>query len=734
MNPHHVPSFYSRSGTMCSLTDLFAPPEERKVYFVPPNKTSKRPRNESTGSFVTIHKAINCGFSFRLEHVVESEKKHRIVLFRSDRAGAIGKIIFSIDVQQSGLQAEIQVLEVKAPYRGFDLGGLLIRCAMEQVSRNAVKLSSFVWMLRAEEEVGRHDHLVAFYRRFGFHQAANQSISYISHPNGSQSLRSVPMEHRIEVAGTEGSPDQPNKCKSLAMDSVPQVSGGNHRASLITFLPMCLRYNDHAGGGVGTSRRVELRHLSDDNNDIPEQRLDWIITTSDADAGHHQKIQLQTTHNGQFLHVSPDGSSCRLLPLKNSLSNDEVTHSEGSREDDGTALSRSQFFLLRFSDFDSSQQTEEDPMEDDMCSFPSNSVENNSLWALQSVPYGTYLGLVGGKLVCLPQPMYWQVHRFEMSLCLASWDATPAWRQHYRIHDMTQTVDYVLAMHTQYNGNHHRCMSVYDALMKFAAQVPGYFLSSLDDRGARYPSLCTRCFRFAEFCRTRGHPDWVQLVALLYHLGGIGPVLFPPTSAQPQYDWWSPNCRSRIVGCPVPESAVHAEFRSLNPDTKNDKYSSTPFGLYETPHCGLSHLYLSWSGPEYMYQLLLRHSSVRLPPEGMAMLRYAPLVDWHTKNLYTHLANHIDNDLQGAVRDFDEMVQLEEQQERDRCALEGQRQTGSSRSLRSAESDVPVTLACRDPSRPALLEECDVSCLNSLWNTYYSSIATKYGLDGVLSW
>lgn len=36
---------------------------------------------------------------------------------------------------------------------------------------------------------------------------------------------------------------------------------------------------------------------------------------------------------------------------------------------------------------------------------------------------------------------------------------------------------------------------------------------------SKFMSLCSYCFYVAEYCRWNGHPDWVQIIGLVYHLG-----------------------------------------------------------------------------------------------------------------------------------------------------------------------------------------------------------------------
>lgn len=141
--------------------------------------------------------------------------EERILLFRSDRAGAVAKIIYSSEVPDEDVSrescasssdaipllqeeatsslyprsltahAKIHVLDVKSQYRGRDLGGLLFSEAITalksmycneddettdaeidqatSVERRKKKIYDVECSLDAEEDVTRHGKLVKFY-------------------------------------------------------------------------------------------------------------------------------------------------------------------------------------------------------------------------------------------------------------------------------------------------------------------------------------------------------------------------------------------------------------------------------------------------------------------------------------------------------------------------------------------------------------------------------------------
>jgi inositol oxygenase len=167
------------------------------------------------------------------------------------------------------------------------------------------------------------------------------------------------------------------------------------------------------------------------------------------------------------------------------------------------------------------------------------------------------------------------------------------------------------------------------------------------------------------------------------------------TAAESEDDYdWTITCRSRIVGAAAPARASFSEFRSFNADERDERYS-TPQGMYY-PHCGLEKVWMTWTGPEYMYHML-KHNNALIPEEGLAMLRYFSLGDWHEHKEYAHLTNDDDADFQAFVTDFDQM----RRDERRKC---------------NNITDLSD-------------EEC-----NSLWEAYYGSVVAKYCGGDKLMW
>ena len=163
-----------------------------------------------------------------------------------------------------------------------------------------------------------------------------------------------------------------------------------------------------------------------------------------------------------------------------------------------------------------------------------------------------------------------------------------------------------------------------------------------------------------------------------------------PASDPTCYDW-TRTSRSRIVGCAAPACASFPEFRYLNADERS--YTSPSQGIYEQ-FCGFENVMLTWTGTEYLFRML-KHNDALVPDEGLYILRYFSLVDWHALHEYSHLANDADENMKSFVADFYAL----RRDARRRCHQEMSE------------------------------EECD-----KLWENHYCQIVAKYGLLGALKW
>jgi inositol oxygenase len=85
-----------------------------------------------------------------------------------------------------------------------------------------------------------------------------------------------------------------------------------------------------------------------------------------------------------------------------------------------------------------------------------------------------------------------------------------------------------------------------------------------------------------------------------------------------------------------------------NEDFKNEIYS-TKFGIF-SPSCGLDNVMLSWGHDKHLYHIVKDQS--RIPPEGLAMIRYHSFYPWHREGAYQELMNEHDQEMLKAVRAF----------------------------------------------------------------------------------
>jgi inositol oxygenase len=393
-------------------------------------------------------------------------------------------------------------------------------------------------------------------------------------------------------------------------------------------------------------------------------RTDWLLIEDDSGL-----VAFRTT-KGLYLRVKEDGECAAAV-----LSEDEVD----DREDLHSLESASMFHLLRVSDFTAREND-------------NDSVPDEALWMLESASHGTFLTLDSSShlLHCSKTPAFWKVSTGFALTCTID---TPPRRRHYRKQWETQTVEYVTRMRERYLSFSMHRMSLRGAL-DYARKLPSYYYGGAEN-SIHTPSLRTRCFRTAELFRNAGHPDWVQLLALAYALGGVLKLIDVEAAiaSEGAYDWTIPS-RARVVGCASPDSVSFAEFRTSNADERDPHYS-TPHGIYET-HCGFENVMLSWTGPEYMY-LMLKHNDVNVPNEGFKMLRLASLYEWHSDNAYQQFADDDDEDVRSFVADFDELMRTGKEEAKDANEMS--------------------------------TEECD-----RLWSMHYADIAIKYGADGNLMW
>lgn len=457
-----------------------------------------------------LNEQDNGFFTLRLEHRVggamaQHRGEERILLFRSDRPGAIAKIIYSSipapalprsatsTDQESDLrsmtQARIHVLDVREPYRGYDLGGLLFSEAISSLRHRYMDYedeqhtfySYFIrCQLDAEEDVRRHNKLVRFYENLGCSIKPNSAVQYLNNNDG-ETYRKIPMQMAL---------------RGLSDTSLP-ASDRSIVDSRGVFLPVQLL--DISGSSIHVPRR--------DGKDAC--RLDWLL----VDDG-EGNIQFRTTH-GLYLTAYPDGR-CSAAAITDDEEQDGDTPPEYWAN----------FRLYRVSDSD---EFDEDSEID---------ARQKELWLLKTA-HGTFLtGLsVERSMYCSKAPEFWQADADTLSLICTS--DTPPRRQHYRKTWVKQTVDYVQRMHERYLNFQLGEMSIRNALnlVKATPYQRFHVARNPSDPGPSLRTLCVssgslenmlvsirhspvchfmlRQFKLAEASRIAGHPDWVQLVALV---------------------------------------------------------------------------------------------------------------------------------------------------------------------------------------------------------------------------
>lgn len=212
----------------------------------------------------------------------------------------------------------------------------------------------------------------------------------------------------------------------------------------------------------------------------------------------------------------------------------------------------------------------------------------------------------------------------------------------YRLNHARQTVDFVQRQAVRFSSLQHGEMDVWEAL-EMLNSLREYEAALLGDEGCdpEMP-LMEHALQTAELCR-REFPDedWMALVGLIHGLGKllahqrcvtplfniieekshattecIDKIVFNCRfGAQPQ---WCICGESFPVGCRFHHGVVNSNFFQANPDRRRKMYSS-PLGIYKK-NCGLQSVYMSWSGPEYLYMVLAMNKT-QLPAEALFLIR-----------------------------------------------------------------------------------------------------------------
>ncbi|POM59300.1 Inositol oxygenase [Phytophthora palmivora] len=122
---------------------------------------------------------------FRLQFTDDRRTKElRWVLFASTQRGAIGKLIFTLEKDNT---AHVKSVVVNPEFRGFGLARVLYLATLATLEEKHIK----ALFLEAEEDSKRHGKLVGLYRGWGFAEMPDAKVLFLY--NGNECLRKVPM-------------------------------------------------------------------------------------------------------------------------------------------------------------------------------------------------------------------------------------------------------------------------------------------------------------------------------------------------------------------------------------------------------------------------------------------------------------------------------------------------------------------------------------------------------------
>ena len=716
----------NHDGKVFGLRDVFGHGFSKSMEDISNSGSPSAGITEATSSIATMRsttanvnksgQSVNNNFyTLRMEHreggpLAKHRGEERILLFRSDRAGAIAKIIYSSELPENTSKtvhvgtaadvgsrvaidhapescfgtahAKIHVLEVKSQYRGRDLGGLLFSEAVsslesrycnddvwddkqgnaeaergeENIILEPVKSNGCIQkdlynvecMLDAEEDVTRYGKLESFYQQLGCYVKCPKRIQYVNN-NDSGTYRKIPMQINLHPSVKSVSPFYQER-ERLRRQMLSNLV--NYKRS---FLPVQL---------VGSLGKATV-HCHDSQEVV---KMDWLATETS------EGIHFYSTH-GHLLIATPSGIVCALSPK------DQESNSFIFECDDAMLNKWTLFTPCHASD----QSRNEHP---------------KHFWALRTCN-GAFLTVdnIRQTLACTRLPSFWQANGPELSLHCTN--RTPSRLHHYRTCVKLQTYDYVISMRSRFLNFCLGGATLFEALeWTHAFPAHPFCVCSSEESAmkATSPSIRTLSFLMAETSREDGLPDWVQLIALFHGVGEAVKILDPGqtgATAESFYDW-TISSKSRIVGCKIPRRAISyfGEFRHLNADENDPRFNSDT-GVYQA-HCGLENVLLIWSGCEYVYHLL-RHNHATLPEEAYAMLRYFLLFDWHEHQEYSSLTNDVDDDMLLFIQEF--------------CALR--------RRVKSSCVD------CGDLTD----DQCQF-----LWDSHYANISAKYNCDHLFYW
>lgn len=243
---------------------------------------------------------------------------------------------------------------------------------------------------------------------------------------------------------------------------------------------------------------------------------------------------------------------------------------------------------------------------------------------------------------------------------------TPRETEFYRLQHANQTLEFVENQRRQHLQFNKGSLTVPDLVAKLNQVV-----DESDPDNEHTGSTMTQelhNLQTAAAVEQAGYPGWMVLVAFLHDGGKI--LVLPEYGGLPQ---WSVVGDTFVVGAPFPRDSrvVFPEFFDANPDSKNKLYQrETPehFGMYRRG-VGLNNVLMSFGHDEYMFQVITNHYNAnqipekdRIPPAGLAMVRFHSFYPWHTgygtRRAYTELEDDTDRRMLHAVRKFSQGFDL----------------------------------------------------------------------------
>ena len=220
-------------------------------------------------------------------------------------------------------------------------------------------------------------------------------------------------------------------------------------------------------------------------------------------------------------------------------------------------------------------------------------------------------------------------------------DSVPALvRETYKKMHANQTVQFGKAMREKWGEFNAIEMNVMEALERLNELVDE------SDPDLEDVPNSFHAFQTAETIR-RQNPEleWLQVVGLVHDMGKVMGLV------DPDIEQWGLVGDTYPVGCqPQPSVAFHKLGFPENPDMEDSRYN-TKLGMYKE-NCGLEHVMMSWGHDEYMYRVLKNHPGMKIPEEGLFIIRYHSFYPLHKEDDYQHLLSEEDKSMVKWIKMF----------------------------------------------------------------------------------